>query len=146
MALSGPSASPPMASSTGLVARMVLSSCGKHAGNPTGCGDELDTFIIVTVYRRNHGRISFLLPFSFAILVLFIIGGFHWVYVLSICILPSSIGCKQPLVLCMQALWHVRICLTPDRKKKPRKAPNNTIRRKFLTFIMGSYTPGVDMQ
>ena len=58
MALSGPSASPPMASSTGLVARTVLSSCGKHAANPTGCGDELDTFIIVTVYRRNHGRMT----------------------------------------------------------------------------------------
>lgn len=99
MALSGPSASPPMASSTGLVARTVLSSCGKHAANPTGCGDELDTFIIVTVYRKNHGRMSYILPLSFAILVLFIIGGFHWIYDLSICILSSSIGCTQPLVL-----------------------------------------------
>jgi hypothetical protein len=39
--LSGLSASPPMVSSTGLVARMVLSSCGKRAASPTDCGGQL---------------------------------------------------------------------------------------------------------
>lgn len=84
MALFGLSASPPMASSTELVARTVLSSYGKHAANPMGCGGELDTLIIVTVYRKNHGRTLYSFSFSFAVLALFIIGGrFYWVYALS---------------------------------------------------------------
>lgn len=41
MALSGLSASPLMASSTALAVKTVLSSYGKHAANPMGCGSEL---------------------------------------------------------------------------------------------------------